>query len=451
MLSITTSARWTLTLALAVLLGLIWASPTALLAQGQPALEVEPTSLTFEAEAGGSAPDAQTLTVTNDGSGQMDWEMADNADWLIAESSGVLNGGQSAGVNVIVLIDNLDAGTYEATITVTAEQADNSPVEVPVTLTLQGSASMGELTVEPRQLNLQAEKGGNPPSETVTIENTGDAALDWTAESRADWLSLRPDRGSLSPGQRRSVRVTADIESVNAGDFQTTIAVSSPDASRSPVRVQVSLSLEESPDQPAGPQACERGNTVFADDFSDPGSGWTQDSGGGFNWGYDEGEYRVFITEPNFLIWASAPFDESRIPRSYCLSADVKQLVQGSLSSQGEVGLMFARSESNNTFTMFSVANTELYRVVRWDCSGSGCSSDVLVEAQASDAIRSQDSFNRLQIIAEGREARLFINDTQVEIVSTETSGSVGVMTISFDEPNVNGRFDNFEVTELPQ
>ncbi|MFB6285389.1 MAG: BACON domain-containing protein, partial [Candidatus Bipolaricaulia bacterium] len=427
-----------------------WASPNALLAQGQPVLEVQPASLSFQAEAGGSAPDAQTLTVTNDGNGQMDWDMADNADWLIAESSGVLDSGQSAGVNVIVLINDLDAGTYEATITVTAEQADNSPVEVPVTLTLKGATGRGELTIEPTRLDMEAQKGGNRPTQTLTIENSGNASLDWSAQTQATWLTLRPDEGSLSAGQSRNVRVAASIANLEPGSHRTTIAISSPNASRSPVRVQVTLSLSERPDQPAGPQACERGNSVFADDFSNSSSGWTQDSGGGFNWGYDEGEYRVFITEPGFLAWAWAPFNESQVPQSFCASADVKHLVTGSLTDKGEVGIIFAGNPNNNEFTLFSIANRQFYRVVRWDCGGDGCSAETLVEAVESDEIQ-PDAFNKLRVIAEGREARLFINGTQVETLSTQTSGAVGVMSHSFDEPNMNGRFDNFEVTELPQ
>lgn len=450
MFSITTSARWTLTLTLAVLLGLIWASPNALLAQGQPVLEVQPNSLTFEAEAGGSAPDSQTLTVTNDGSGQMDWDMADNAEWLIAESSGVLDGGQSAGVNVIVLIDGLDAGTYEATITVTAEQAEDSPVEVPVTLTLQGATGVGELTVEPTRLDLQAQQGGNPPSQGLTIENSGNASLDWTAQTQASWLTLRPDEGTLSAGQSRDVRVAASIANLEPGSHRTTIAVSSPNARQSPVRVQVTLSLSESPDRPAGPQACERGQSVFSDNFSDSGSGWRQDSGGGFNWGYDEGEYRVFITEPGFLAWDWAPFNESRVPQSFCASVDVKHLVTGSLTDLGEVGIMFAGNPDNNEFTLFSIANRQFYRVIRLDCGGDGCSANTLVEAVESDAIQ-PDAFNQLRVIAEGREARLFINGTQVETLSMQTSGAVGVLSHSFDEPNMNGRFDNFEVRSLPE
>jgi len=449
--SIATSARWTLTLTLAVLLGLIWASPNALLAQGQPVLEVEPNSLSFEAKAGGSAPAAPTLTVTNDGSGQMDWHMADNADWLIAGNSGVLDGGQSAGVNLIVLIDDLDAGTYEATITVTAEQADNSPIEVPVTLTLQGATGLGELAVEPTRLDLQAQQGGNPPSQGLTIENSGDASLDWTAQTQATWLTLRPDEGTLGAGQTRNVRVTASIANLEPGSHRTTVAVSSPNARQSPVRVQVSLSLSESPDRPAGPQACERGQSVFSDNFSNSGSGWTQDSGGGFNWGYDEGEYRVFITEPNFIIRSEAPFNEARIPQRFCLGVDAKQLAGGSLSDEGEVGVYFARNPNSDMFTTFGIVNSQNYRVIRWDCSGSGCSDDILIETAASNAIRSEVDFNRLQVISSNREVRFFINGTRVETLSTQTQGTVGVYTITFDEPNVNGRFDNFEVRSLPE
>jgi hypothetical protein len=121
----------------------------------QPTIGVNPGSLSFTATAGGANPASQTISITNLGAGTLNWTATDNASWLtVSPTSGVAPSTLTASVD----ISGLAAGTYTGTITISATGATNSPVSVPVTLTVNGGGGGGtELIV-----NGGLESGGAP-------------------------------------------------------------------------------------------------------------------------------------------------------------------------------------------------------------------------------------------------------------------------------------------------
>jgi Subtilase family/Viral BACON domain len=102
----------------------------------QPTIGVSPASLSFTATAGGGNPANQTINITNTGAGTLDWTASDDAPWLtVSPASGVAPSTLTASVD----ITGLAAGTFNGTITISATGATNSPVSVPVTLTVNGA------------------------------------------------------------------------------------------------------------------------------------------------------------------------------------------------------------------------------------------------------------------------------------------------------------------------
>jgi hypothetical protein len=102
-------------------------------AGGSPVLAVSPSSISFSAVTGGSDPSAKQATVSNTGGGTLTWTATTNAPWLtVTPSSGV----GAATVNVVASIAGLTAGSYSATVTVTAAGVQGSPQTVGVTLTV---------------------------------------------------------------------------------------------------------------------------------------------------------------------------------------------------------------------------------------------------------------------------------------------------------------------------
>ena len=103
-----------------------------------PTIGVSPTSLSFTATAGGSNPANQTVSITNTGGGTLNWTASEASTWLtISPTSGTAPSTLTASVN----ISGLTAGTYNGTITVSATGATNTPVSIPVTLTVTNPSS----------------------------------------------------------------------------------------------------------------------------------------------------------------------------------------------------------------------------------------------------------------------------------------------------------------------
>ena len=95
-----------------------------------PILVLSPSRLNFIAVMGQSVP-AQTIAVSNGGSGTFGWTVASDSSWLtVSPSSGSTPQNMSVSVNVAGLV----TGSYTGNVTVTASGVGNSPQAVPVTL-----------------------------------------------------------------------------------------------------------------------------------------------------------------------------------------------------------------------------------------------------------------------------------------------------------------------------
>jgi hypothetical protein len=108
----------------------------------QPTISAGPSALSFSATTGGANPANQTISITNSGGGTLTWAASDNAGWLtLSPASGTAPSSLVASVN----ISGLAAGTYTGAISISATGATNSPLSVPVTLTVSGGGGGTEL------------------------------------------------------------------------------------------------------------------------------------------------------------------------------------------------------------------------------------------------------------------------------------------------------------------
>ncbi len=209
-----------------------------------PAIGLTPTSLTYAAQVG-SDPPTQTVTVTNTGNGTLDWSATDNQTWLsVSPSTGSLASGASQVVTVTVTSSSLAAGSYLATLTVGDPAAGNTPQTVSVDLTVTPLPAIG---VVPPALSFGTQVGTSPPSQTITITNTGGGTLSWGTAVNQGWLSVSPTTGSLGPGLSQVVTVTVSSASLAGGSYAGTITISDTGASNSPQTVTVSLTVSSSP------------------------------------------------------------------------------------------------------------------------------------------------------------------------------------------------------------
>jgi uncharacterized protein (TIGR03437 family) len=105
-----------------------------LAAPAPPAISAAPSSLQLAYTIGGAAPASQSIQIVNGGGGTLAWSASSNAAWLtVTPASGTAPSTLSVSVNPA----NLSAGSYSATVQITAPGASGSPASVGVTLVVQ--------------------------------------------------------------------------------------------------------------------------------------------------------------------------------------------------------------------------------------------------------------------------------------------------------------------------
>lgn len=117
----------------------IWVStsPQAL------AMSAQPTALLFQAVQGGANPPSQSVTVSKPNNKATNWTASDSATWVSASpQTGSIT--KTAQVTVSVNTAGLAAGTYSATVTVTAYKGGS--VSIPVSLTVTSSTSLSTIS-----------------------------------------------------------------------------------------------------------------------------------------------------------------------------------------------------------------------------------------------------------------------------------------------------------------
>ena len=103
-----------------------------------PQIVVNPTRLVYTAIPGGTNPDPKILSITNPACGMLCWDISISFDatWLSCSPTSDCTTDETDEVTVSVEITDLSEGEHNATITITATGASNSPQVVTVTLYL---------------------------------------------------------------------------------------------------------------------------------------------------------------------------------------------------------------------------------------------------------------------------------------------------------------------------
>jgi hypothetical protein len=108
-----------------------------------PSILLNPTSLSFSGVAGGPAPLAKPLTLSNPTGGTLTWTLTETAAWLGLNISSGTTMTETDSISASVSTTGLAAGSYSTVITVTASGSSNSPQAIPVTLTVTPPTTNG--------------------------------------------------------------------------------------------------------------------------------------------------------------------------------------------------------------------------------------------------------------------------------------------------------------------
>lgn len=100
-------------------------------------MAASPASFAFNWRQGDPAPATQTLTVSNTIANVLFYNISANASWLsIAPATGQIGVAVGANHTLSIVTNGLQQGVSNATLTITSANAANSPVTIPVSLTI---------------------------------------------------------------------------------------------------------------------------------------------------------------------------------------------------------------------------------------------------------------------------------------------------------------------------
>lgn len=204
-------------------------------------IAASPASLQFAYTIGGTAPAAQSVQITNGGSGTLSWTAAastssGSGSWLSVSPA---SGTAPSPLSISVSPAGLSAGAYTGSVQITASGASNTPLSVPVTLRV--TQTPPSLAIAPQALTFNYSVGGAAPAaQTVSITNAGAGTLSWTASSVDYWLTVSPASGTGGG----TLSVSINPANLAAGTYTTTLQITAAGATGSPASIAVTLVVQ---------------------------------------------------------------------------------------------------------------------------------------------------------------------------------------------------------------
>ncbi len=174
----------------------------------EPLLTAFPTNLNF-----GIVTTEKTLHIQNNGTGQLDWAIDYNEDWLqFSETSGNTNSGETDDIIVIVDRTGLGVGNYSDIITITS----NGGTET-VNIDMEVEEEQPILSVNTNLLDF----GETEETLTFTISNTGTGDLEWDLSATQGWIAATPISGT----NNQTITVTVDRTGLDENTYYGSILI----------------------------------------------------------------------------------------------------------------------------------------------------------------------------------------------------------------------------------
>ncbi len=218
-------------------------SAVALVGQ-PPRIRIDPVSLTFDGVEGQTAG-AKTVSITNVGelpledlSAEITYTSAETG-WLQTSLDRTT---APATLTVRASAAGLIRGTYTASVAVAGPLADNSPVHLPVTFTVQSSGP--EIVAAPNPVQLSKAS----PQKVVNVTNGGAGALTGLSvsvsyEGRSGWLAASLSKDSAPA----TLTLSAAVGGLPDGTYNATVEIGSSNPGVDPITIPVTLSMAPLP------------------------------------------------------------------------------------------------------------------------------------------------------------------------------------------------------------
>jgi hypothetical protein len=194
-----------------------------------PILTAGSAALSFSGTAGSSNPAAQSIAISNSGTGTLNWAASSNQSWLtLSPASGTDAGTLSVAAN----LSGISAGTYTGAVTINGGSAGTKTVAVTLTV---AAAPTPALSVGTAALAFSGTAGNsNPAAQSVTISNSGTGGtLNWAASSNQNWLTVSPSSGTNAG----TLSVAASLSGLSAGTYTGAVTINGGSAGAKTVAV----------------------------------------------------------------------------------------------------------------------------------------------------------------------------------------------------------------------
>jgi len=183
--------------------------------------------------------------------------------------------------------------------------------------------------------------------------------------------------------------------------------------------------------------APDQGSVLYEDDFSDTNSGWPQDSDNEISVGYVSGEYHVEVSIDNTVTWVN-------LEDSYTdtlIDMDTRVV---SSSGDGDYGAV-CRFQDGDNFYGLEVSEDDYIAIWKY-VNGEYFS---LIEWQYSSYIADIEGDLHITAGCVGDKLTLSVNGALLAEArdSDFSSGEVGIVVGTFENPEIVVGFDNFKVS----
>jgi hypothetical protein len=177
----------------------------------------------------------------------------------------------------------------------------------------------------------------------------------------------------------------------------------------------------------------------FSDDFGNPNSGWPNEDAGTVLFAYENNEYRILIRPT----WYAAGARPGIQVTDYRASVDVRNQT----GAMGSYGLVFALSQDWSSFYTLEVYPDGWYGIYRYN----GNTITALAESY-SPYINQGTAANKIEVERNGSQIKAYANGKLLSSLTDNYFGGnryVGLVSFSYDQPNLDVRYDNFVIDQL--
>jgi hypothetical protein len=105
------------------------------------------------------------------------------------------------------------------------------------------------ISVDTNSIGATAYHGSSPNSTGLTLSNTGTGKLQYSISDDASWVSLSSGGGDLDPGDSLPITINFATTGLSIGTHEATILIQDPKALNNPVEIQVSVTIQELPEE----------------------------------------------------------------------------------------------------------------------------------------------------------------------------------------------------------